>query len=509
MRAAQLKAVLPRELLASVVVFLVALPLCMGIAIASGMPPAKGLITGIIGGLVVGWLAGSPLQVSGPAAGLAVLVFELVRQHGMMMLGPILLLAGFLQRVAGRLRLGCWFRVTAPAVVYGMLAGIGVLIVLSQIHVMLDGVPKPSGLDNLAGFPAAVAQAIPSLGWQAGLLGLSTMLVMYVWDKFRPKTLRFVPGALLGVGLTTLVSLMLALQVKRVEVPENLADAIDWLRPSDLLNLADPQLLIAAFAVAFIASAETLLSAAAVDRMHSGQRSDFDKELSAQGVGNMLCGLVGALPMTGVIVRSSANVQAGATTRLSAMFHGLWLLAFVLLLSSVLQSIPVASLAGVLVYTGIKLVDIKAFKALGRYGRMPMFTYAATALAIIFTDLLTGVLVGFGLTLVKLALKASRLKVSLIDLPQDGEMELRLSGAATFLKVPALTQVLSTVPAGTTLHVPLNNLSYIDHSCLELLEEWGRANAAKGSKLVIEARGLKRRLEGRVRMTTGIGSAAV
>ena len=509
MRAAQLKAVLPRELLASVVVFLVALPLCMGIAIASGMPPAKGLITGIIGGLVVGWLAGSPLQVSGPAAGLAVLVFELVRQHGMMMLGPILLLAGFLQLVAGRLRLGCWFRVTAPAVVYGMLAGIGVLIVLSQIHVMLDGVPKPSGLDNLAGFPAAVAQAIPSLGWQAGLLGLSTMLVMYVWDKLRPKTLRFVPGALLGVGLTTLVSLMLALQVKRVEVPENLADAIDWLRPSDLLNLADPQLLIAAFAVAFIASAETLLSAAAVDRMHNGQRSDFDKELSAQGVGNMLCGLVGALPMTGVIVRSSANVQAGATTRLSAMFHGLWLLAFVLLLSSVLQSIPVASLAGVLVYTGIKLVDIKAFKALGRYGRMPMFTYAATALAIIFTDLLTGVLVGFGLTLIKLALKASRLKVSLIDLPQDGEMELRLSGAATFLKVPALTQVLSTVPAGTTVHVPLNNLSYIDHSCLELLEEWGRANAAKGSKLVIEARGLKRRLEGRVRMTTGIGSAAV
>jgi MFS superfamily sulfate permease-like transporter len=508
MRAAQLKAVLPRELLASVVVFLVALPLCMGIAIASGMPPAKGLITGIIGGLVVGWLAGSPLQVSGPAAGLAVLVFELVRQHGMMMLGPILLLAGFLQLVAGRLRLGCWFRVTAPAVVYGMLAGIGVLIVLSQIHVMLDGVPKPSGLDNLAGFPAAVAQAIPSLGWQAGLLGLSTMLVMYLWDKLRPQNLRFVPGALLGVGLTTVVSLMLALQVKRVEVPENLADAIDWLRPSDLLNLADPQLLIAAFAVAFIASAETLLSAAAVDRMHNGQRSDFDKELSAQGVGNMLCGLVGALPMTGVIVRSSANVQAGATTRLSAMFHGLWLLAFVLLLSSVLQSIPVASLAGVLVYTGIKLVDIKAFKALGRYGRMPMFTYAATALAIIFTDLLTGVLVGFGLTLVKLAFKASRLKVSLVDLPQDGEMELRLSGAATFLKVPALTQVLSTVPAGTTVHVPLNNLSYIDHSCLELLEEWGRANAAKGSKLVIEARGLKRRLEGRVRMTTGIGSAA-
>jgi MFS superfamily sulfate permease-like transporter len=291
------------------------------------------------------------------------------------------------------------------------------------------------------------------------------------------------------------------LQVKRVEVPANLAQAIDWLKPADLLSLADPTLLIAAFAVAFIASAETLLSAAAVDRMHSGVRSDFDRELSAQGVGNMLCGLLGALPMTGVIVRSSANVQAGATTRYSTIFHGLWLLAFVLLLSSVLQSIPVASLAGVLVYTGFKLVDLKAFRGLGRYGRMPMFTYAATALAIIFTDLLTGVLIGFGLTMVKLALKASRLKISLIDLPQDGEMELRLAGAATFLKVPALTQVLGSIPAGATVHVPLNNLSYIDHSCLELLEEWGRANAAKGSKLLIESRGLKRRLEGRVRTT--------
>ena len=507
MRAAQLKAVLPRELLASVVVFLVALPLCMGIAIASGMPPAKGLITGIIGGLVVGWMAGSPLQVSGPAAGLAVLVFELVRQHGIAMLGPILLLAGFLQLLAGRLRLGCWFRVTAPAVVYGMLAGIGVLIVLSQVHVMLDGAPQPSGLDNLTGFPAAVAKAIPGLGWQAGLLGLATMLVMWSWDKLRPHKLRFIPGALLGVGLTTGASLLLALQVKRVQVPENLADAIDWLRPADLLNLADPNLLIAAFAVAFIASAETLLSAAAVDRMHNGQRSDFDKELSAQGVGNMLCGLVGALPMTGVIVRSSANVQAGATTRLSAIFHGVWLLAFVLLLSSVLQSIPVASLAGVLVYTGIKLVDLKAFRGLGRYGRMPMFTYGATALAIIFTDLLTGVLVGFGLTLAKLAWKASRLKISLIDLPGADEMELRLIGAATFLKVPALTQILSRVPAGSTVHVPLNNLSYIDHSCLELFEEWGRANAAKGSRLMIEPRGLKRRLEGRIRTTTGLSSA--
>ncbi|UFH49429.1 SulP family inorganic anion transporter [Pseudomonas sp. KNUC1026] len=508
MNVSQTKASMPRELMASVVVFLVALPLCMGIAIASGVPPAKGLITGIIGGIVVGMMAGSPLQVSGPAAGLAVLVFELVRQHGLPMLGPILLLAGFLQLLAGRLRLGCWFRVTAPAVVYGMLAGIGVLIVLSQIHVMLDQAPQPSGLQNLLEFPGAVAESLPTLGggagWQAGLLGLLTIAIMYAWEKLKPARLRFVPGALLGVTAATLASLAFTLPVRRVEVPDNLAQAIDWITPAGLMNLADPTLLIAAVAVAFIASAETLLSAAAVDRMHSGVRSDFDRELSAQGVGNMLCGILGALPMTGVIVRSSANVQAGAQTRYSAVMHGVWLLGFVVLLSSLLQSIPIASLAGVLVFTGIKLVDFKALRGLGRYGRMPMFTYAATALAIVFTDLLTGVLLGFALTLVRLAFKAARLKIQVVP-TGEGEVELRMAGAATFLKVPALTKALDSIKPGTRVYVPLGNLSYIDHSCLELLEDWGRANQASGSRMIIESRGLKRRIEGQLRTHAGMG----
>ncbi|EPJ8785246.1 SulP family inorganic anion transporter [Pseudomonas aeruginosa] len=505
-----LRDTLPRDLMASVVVFLVALPLCMGIAIASGMPPAKGLLTGIVGGLVVGFLAGSPLQVSGPAAGLAVLVFELVRTYGVAMLGPILLLAGAIQLLAGRLRLGCWFRVTSPAVVYGMLAGIGILIVLSQLHVMLDLAPKASGLDNLLAFPQAAFAALGSLGMGSGLdaalLGLGTIAVMWGWDKLRPQRLRFLPGALLGVSLATLASLWLALDVRRVEVPANLGEAIDWLRPADLLALADPSLLLAAVVVAFIASAETLLSAAAVDRLHDGPRSDMDRELSAQGVGNMLCGLLGALPMTGVIVRSSANVNAGARTRASAIFHGLWLLAFVLLLGSLLRQIPVASLAGVLVYTGVKLVDFKALGNLSRYGRMPMLVYAATALTIVFTDLLTGVLVGFALTLLKLVLKAARLKIAL-RYTGEHEAELRLSGAATFLKVPALSRVLDEVKPGTTLHVPMDNLSYVDHACMELLEDWGRMAPVQGSRLVIEPRALKRRLEGRLRGSVGLGGA--
>lgn len=501
MRLASLKSTLPRDLLASVVVFLVALPLCMGIAIASGMPPAKGLITGIVGGLVVGWLAGSPLQVSGPAAGLAVLVFELVREHGMAMLGPILVLAGLLQLCAGRLRLGCWFRVTAPAVVYGMLAGIGALIVMSQVHVMFDARPQASGLENLLAFPEtlinALAQVGPGSGLAAAALGLGTIACMWGWERWRPQSLRFLPGALIGVSLATLASLALALDVQRVTVPATLGEAIDWLRPADLLGLADPQILLAALVVAFVASAETLLSAAAVDRMHGGPRSDLDRELSAQGVGNLLCGVLGALPMTGVIVRSSANVQAGARTRLSAVLHGGWLLAFVALLPMVLQSIPVAALAGVLVFTGFKLVDAKAMRGLSRYGRAPLLIYAATALGIVAFDLLSGVLIGFALTLAKLAWKASRLKIALVQ-GAPGEAELRLTGAATFLRVPQLARVLEGVAPGTRLHVPLDNLSYIDHACMELLEDWGRAAQRQGGALQIEPRALNRRLEGRL-----------
>ncbi len=509
MNAETIKATLPRDLMASVVVFLVALPLCMGIAIASGLPPAKGVITGIVGGLVVGWLAGAPLQVSGPAAGLTVLVFELVQQYGAAMLGPILLLAGALQLLAGRLKLGCWFRVTAPAVVYGMLAGIGILIVLSQLHVMMDAQPEASGLDNVGAFPAALWAALPfsgGNGMAAASLGLLTIACMWTWDRLRPQRLRLLPGALLGVAAATLVGLWLGLDVRRVEVPDNLADAISWLQPADLLAFADPGLLVAALAVAFIASAETLLSAAAVDRMHQGPRADFDRELTAQGVGNMLCGVLGALPMTGVIVRSSANVQAGARTRLSAMLHALWLLAAVVLLAALLEQIPVASLAGVLVYTGLKLIDLDALRQLGRYGRMAMLIHVATALTIVATDLLTGVLLGFALTLAQLAWQASRLKIGVV---RDGRrVELRMQGAATFLRVPQLARALQGVPQDAWLHVPMAHLRYIDHACMELLEEWQRANQASGARLIIEARALTRRVEGRRRQAAHLAAAA-
>lgn len=466
-----------RDFTASIVVFLVAMPLCMGIAIASGVPPEKGLVTGIIGGVVVGALAGSPLQVSGPAAGLAVLVFEFVRENGIEALGPVLLLAGVLQLTAGALKLGGLFRAISPAVVHGMLAGIGALIVIGQFHILFDEKPLSSGLENLAMMPARV------LGLDFGnvaatelalALGLLTIGVMLGWEKLRPKSMTLVPGALLGVLAATAAAWALDLGVARIDVPESIGSAFalptspEWFAP-----LANPALLIAALAIAFIASAETLLSAAAVDRMHDGARTKYDKELRAQGVGNLLCGLVGALPMTGVIVRSSANVQAGAKTRLSTMLHGVWILGFVALLPWLLQEVPMAALGGVLVVTGWKLVSLKHVRhLLNAHGPLPAAIWAVTFVLVVSTDLLTGVLVGLALSAVELLPHLKHLRLKVREHHDGEETRVELQGAATFIGLTRLNAVLEKQPASRPVHLDLGNVKAMDHTTAETLAEW-------------------------------------
>lgn len=478
---------LARDFTASIVVFLVAMPLCMGIAVASGVPPEKGLVTGIIGGLVVGLLAGSPLQVSGPAAGLAVIVFELVREYGLAALAPILVMAGIIQFVAGVLRLGGWFRAISPAVVHGMLAGIGALIVIGQFHVLFDAKPLSNGPDNLAAMPSRI------LGLGAGniettelafAIGLLTIAAMLLWEKFRPANLRLVPGALVGVLVSTLVAVVFAPPVARVAVPESITSAITPPGADFLASLTNPSLLVTALAIAFIASAETLLSAAAVDRMHDGVRTNYDKELRAQGVGNLLCGLAGALPMTGVIVRSSANVQAGAMTRASSIMHGAWILGFVALLPWILREIPMAALAGILVVTGWRLVSLAHAKHLFHsYGLLPALIWAATFVMVIATDLLTGVLVGLGLSLLELVPHARRLALN-VDADYHGsESRMALAGTATFVTLPKLSRALDEVPEGRPLHLDLARLDAIDHTCAEMLRDWLQRRRAKGGSV--------------------------
>jgi MFS superfamily sulfate permease-like transporter len=491
------------DLLASVVVFLVALPLCMGIAIASGVPAEKaaaiGLITGIVGGIVVGLLAGSPLLITGPAAGLSVLVYELVKEYGWERLGLIVLLSGLIQLIAGLFKLGQWFRAVSPAVIHGMLAGIGVLIIVSQFHIMLDDAPRENALANIAALPEAIWKGIvPTENVNhnyAARVGLLTILILMFWKTLAPGRVKVVPAPLVAVIVATTVTVALNLSIKQVALPDNVFSAVSLPNLSGLDSWAAwKPLLIAALSIAFIASAETLLSACAVDQMHQGPRTKYDRELAAQGIGNTVSGFLGALPMTGVIVRSAANVQAGARSNKSEILHGVWLLVFVAAFPFVLRLIPTASLAAILVYTGFKLVNIKVVRELRKFGITEVLIYVATVLAIVIEDLLTGVLLGIGLSLVKLLITFSHLHIRTEDDPARSQTRLHLEGAATFLRLPKLAAALEAVPTNRELHVHFDHLDYIDHACLDLLMNWEKQHAGTGGSLIIDWESLTARV---------------
>lgn len=485
------------DIIASFVVFLVALPLCMGIAIASGVPPARGLITGIVGGTVVSVVSGSPLQVSGPAAGLAVVVAELIGEYGIEMLGPVLFLAGFIQWLAGVFKLGQIFRAMSPSVIYGMLAGIGVLIFSSELHVMIDDKPHAHGIDNLIAIPSAIHKVIsPPSGSNyhiAAVIGIITIITIVVWDKFKPRQVKLLPGALIGVILATALASSLRLPIQYVNVPANLLEAIQLPAPAQMLRLIHAPLLLEAAAIAFIASAESLLSAAAVDRLHSGTKTDFDRELAAQGFGNMICGVLGVLPMTGVIVRSSVNVEAGGKTRLSAILHGVWLLLLVVAAPGLLRLVPISSLAAILVVTGIKLIEVENIRKLKHYGKAPLGIFFATFIAIVATDLLTGVLIGIALTAATLVYKVSHLDTHIRLDENNRRINIHLEGAATFIRLPQLADALEQVPTQTELHVHLDKLAYIDHSCMDLLSSWAKQQEQMGSTVIMQWDGLEER----------------
>jgi MFS superfamily sulfate permease-like transporter len=492
-----------RDLLASVVVFLVALPLCMGIAIASGLPPTAGIITGIIGGIVVGFLAGSPLQVSGPAAGLTVLVLQLVQQHGTEMLGVIVLFAGLFQLAAGVLKLGQWFRAVSPAVIHGMLVGIGVLILASQFHVMLDHKPIGTGIDNLVGIPGTLWSAL-STGdrhFAAGLVGALTVATIFAWGSFAPKSIRIIPAPLVGVIVGMIAAAVLHLDIDYVEVPDNIWSVTIFPTVDRLARIVEPAILIGAISIAFIASAETLLCATAVDQLHSGPRTKYDQELASQGIGNALCGILGVLPMTGVIVRSSANVEAGAVGRTSAIFHGVWLLVFASLLPFTLRYVPVSALAAVLVFTGYKLAYPKVVPALLKFGQGEVIIFAVTVVTIVLTDLLKGVVLGLVLSLLKLLYAFSHLVIRKVEDTQQNRVDLHLTGAATFIRLPTLASTLEGLKPNAHVHVHVDQLDYIDHACIDLLTSWDRQHKASGGSLEIEWEDLTKKYKNRTAAT--------
>ena len=462
---------LRRDLPASLVVFLVAVPLSLGIALASGAPIVAGLIGAVAGGIVTGLLAGSPLQVSGPAAGLTVVVAGLVAQFGWQTMCVITACAGVVQLVMGWFKVARGALIIAPAVVHGMLAGIGISIALAQIHVVLGGGPKSSPLVNLIGIP----QQIGAVNGAAATLGFLTIGILIVWKRLKVPTLKAIPGPLVAVVVGTVVSILMKLDVKRVDLPDKF-EFTKLALPTDWGAFA-----IAVLTVALIASIESLLCAVATDKLHSGVRSDLDKELSAQGAGNLVSGLMGGLPITGVIVRSSANITANAASRWSAVFHGVWILLFAAFLGGVIEQIPLAVLAGLLVYVGVNLVNMNHIRDLRTHSEHPI--YFATVLGVTGINLLAGVGIGLALSVFFALRRLSNTQVTMEE--REGKWHVRIEGTLTFASVPKLNAELSRIPAGRPVDIDLA-VDFIDHSAFEALHGWRENHEKTGGHVDID-----------------------
>lgn len=488
---------LHHDLPASLVVFLVALPLSLGIAIASGAPVLAGLIAAIVGGVIAGALGGSPLQVSGPAAGLTVVVAGLINEFGWAVTCAITACAGLLQVLFGLSRVGRAALAISPMVVHAMLAGIGVTIALQQVHVLLGGSSESSALSNIVELPGQVFAADG-----AGLaIGLLVIAILLTW-RWAPAAIRKVPGPLVAIVVATVVSVLFTPNVPRIALNGSLLDALA------LPGL--PEGNWGAFAmgvvtVALIASVESLLTAVAVDRMQDGPRSNLDRELVGQGAANVVSGAVGGLPITGVIVRSSANVTAGAKTRASSILHGVWVLIFAVPFAGLAQQIPTAALAGLLIVVGIQLVKLTHIKTARRTGDIAV--YVATITGVVFLNLLEGVLIGLALAIVLTVWRVARARIHAEPANVDADdaadadvtdWRVAVEGSCTFLSLPQLHKTLASVPRGVRVTLEMS-VDFIDHAAHQVIEDWQRQHEASGGSVLIQEVGaveLRSALEG-------------
>jgi carbonic anhydrase len=463
------------DLEASLVVFLVALPLSLGIAVASGAPVAAGIIAAVVGGVVAGALGGVPLQVSGPAAGLIAVVAEIIATHGWRVACFVTAAAGVLQILFGLSRVARATLAISPAVVHGMLAGIGLTIVIGQSHVVLGRRAGSSALGNLADLPGEiVALRMPA----AAAVGLATIALTLLWPLL-PKLGKAVPAPLASVALITLVAL--PVDVPRVDLPGNITQSLTL---PELPSAQWAAVAVAIVTIAVVASIESLLSAVAVGSMHDGPRGNLDRELLGQGAANAASGLLGGLPVTGVIVRSSTNVRAGARTRASAIMHGAWMALFALALAPIAGRIPLAALAGLLVVIGARLVSTAHIRTTARHRELVIYT--VTALGVVALNLLEGVLLGLGVALL-LALRRAVVAPVHVHPPASagGPWRVVVEGTLTFLSLPRLSRRLAEPPPGGPVRLELL-VDYLDHAAYEMLEDWVRLRRRDGASVVVD-----------------------
>ncbi|WNH14150.1 SulP family inorganic anion transporter [Thalassobellus suaedae] len=482
------------DLPASIVVFFVALPLCLGIALASGAPLFSGVIAGIIGGIVVGGLSGSKVGVSGPAAGLAAIVLTAIGTlGGYENFLVAVVLGGVIQLLFGVLKAGVIGYYFPSSVIKGMLTGIGIIIILKQIPHFFGYDIEPEGADSFIEVSgentfSAILHIFDNITLGSVLIGIIGLAIILFWDKVLSKKAKFfqiIQGPLVAVvagiiyfmltsGNDTLA--ILPKHLVSVPIPE---DAVSFLNQFSFPNfsvITNTEVWVVAFTIALVGSLETLLSVEAADRIDPHKNvTPTNRELLAQGTGNIISGLIGGLPITQVIVRSSANIQSGARSKTSAILHGFFLLISVVLIPKLLNMIPLSVLAAVLLIVGYKLAKPSLFKQMYNLGWKQSVPFFSTILGIVFTDLLVGIGLGLAVGIVVILLKSYQNSHFLhIEDKSNGKHKIKMTLAeeVTFFNKGAILKELDSLPRDTYLEIDILKTRYLDNDIIEILEDF-------------------------------------
>lgn len=504
------------DLPASVVVFLVAVPLCLGIAVASGAPPLSGLIAGIVGGIVVGALSGSHLAVSGPAAGLTTIVLAAISELGFEAFLMAGVLAGGMQVVAGVVRAGIFAYYIPSSVIKGMLASIGIILIMKQVpHALGDDLDFEGDLTLLAegqmGPFEALTYAFRHIEPGALLIACLGLAILIGWAKVPALAkLRWLPAPLVVVLMGVGINLAFGQVAPSIQLAASHLVSIPVDGPSDLLTeltlpafsrVADPSVWASGFTIAAVASIETLLCIEAIDKLDPYKRSTpTNQELIAQGAGNAASALLGGLPLTAVIVRGSANVHSGARTKMSSILHGVWLVIAVVLLAKAMNLIPLAALAAILLHVGYKLANWQLMRSMWRSPLDTMLPFACTIAGVLLTDLLKGVGIGLavGLFFVLRENLATPYFIHSREQTQDKKgkrIRIELSENVSFLNKAAVNRMLQQLPRDSTVEIDGTNSRYIHADVVEILNEFDEVSSTRG--IDVELLGIPS--EGRVR----------
>jgi MFS superfamily sulfate permease-like transporter len=488
---------LKNDLLSGIVVFLVALPLCLGIAVASGANPFAGIIAGIVGGIVVGLLSNSNVSVTGPAAGLIAIVLVAIAQLGYPAFLAAVVLAGVIQLLLGFAKAGFFSSYIPNSVIVGMLTAIGIIILKKEAPHAVGYDPSNAGAffsfstESSEGFLTGILSNVNA--WHLGVLIVTviSILILIAFTSFEfLKKIKALPGALIvvivGVVLNELFIRFqspLAInnsQLVTLPIPDSINSFIGQFTLPSLPAFLDYKVWIVALTIAAVASIETLLCLEAGDKMDPQKRSsNTNTELKAQGIGNIVSGLLGGIPITSVIVRTSANINAGAKTKLSAIAHGFFLLITVITIPVWLNKIPMACLAAILIMTGFKLANPKVLKGMWQKGKYQFIPFIITVIAVVFTDLLKGV--GIGLAVSVLFILKGNLKLAYV-FKKEGHHEgdtvhIDLAQEVSFLNKAAIKQTLNDIPTNTKVVINAEHTSYIDQDVLELIKDFTTGGA--------------------------------